>query len=141
MCVDPNEYYEDVAPSDWKAETPESCTELHRRAYCGHADAAFPVLFIALVGLVCSLQLLSPWLLLVALPVVFVLGLQLLVVSGQCLGLFLLRHSQRCRHAPEFRIPGSGDSGKPAADHGIKPMTSCPLMHFVSTNLAFSNAI
>lgn len=81
--ADPKQYYEDVAPSDWKPETPETCTELHRRAYCGHADAVFPVLFVALVGAACAFHLLSPGLLLVALPVVFVLGLQVLVVSGQ----------------------------------------------------------
>ena len=81
--ADPKHYYEDVAPSDWKPETPETCTELHRRAYCGHADVVFPVLFVALVGAACAFHLLSPGLLLVALPVVFVLGLQVLVVSGQ----------------------------------------------------------
>ncbi|KAA6418532.1 MAG: hypothetical protein FRX49_11478 [Trebouxia sp. A1-2] len=80
--LDPKQYYEEVAPSDWKPETPETCTELHRRAYCGHADAVFPVLFVALVGAACAFHLLSPGLLLVALPVVFVLGLQVLVVSG-----------------------------------------------------------
>jgi len=81
--ADPRHYYEDVAPSDWKPETPETCTELHRRAYCGYADAVFPVLFVALVGAACAFHLLSPGLLLVALPVVFVLGLQVVVVSGQ----------------------------------------------------------
>jgi len=81
--ADPKHYYEDVVPSDWKPETPETCTELHRRAYCGHADAVFPVLFVALVGAACAFHLLSPGLLLVALPVVFVLGLQVVVVSGQ----------------------------------------------------------
>ena len=81
--ADPKHYYEDVVPSDWKPETPETCTELHRRAYCGYADAVFPVLFVALVGAACAFHLLSPGLLLVALPVVFVLGLQVVVVSGQ----------------------------------------------------------
>ncbi|KAL0039743.1 hypothetical protein WJX77_006684 [Trebouxia sp. C0004] len=80
--LDPKHYYEDVTPSDWKPETPETCTELHRRAYCGHADAVFPVFFVALVGAVCAFHLLPPGLLLVALPVVFVLGLQVSVVSG-----------------------------------------------------------
>lgn len=83
MRAGPGEYYEDVAPSNWKPETPETCTELHRRAYCGHADAVFPALFVALVALACTFQLLSPGLLLVALPVVFVLGLQVIVVTGQ----------------------------------------------------------
>ena len=80
--ADPKQYYEDVAPSSWKPEAPETWLELHRRAYCGHADAAFPILFIALVAVACSFQLLAPWLLLTALPVVFVLGLQVMVISG-----------------------------------------------------------
>ena len=37
----------------------------------------------ALVGVACTFQLLTPGLLLAALPVVFVVGLQLIVVSGQ----------------------------------------------------------
>lgn len=82
LGADPKHYYEDVTPSDWKPETPETCTELHRRAYCGHADAVFPVLFVVLVGAACFFQWLSPGLLLLALPVVFVIGLQVLVVSG-----------------------------------------------------------
>ena len=41
------------------------------------------MLFVALVGLTCSFRLLPPGLLLAAVPVVFVLGLQLVVVSGQ----------------------------------------------------------
>ena len=81
-CADPAEYYEHVFPSDWKPETPETWIELHRRAYCGHADIAFPVLFFAMTGVVCFFQLLSPGLLLAALPVFFILGLQLLVISG-----------------------------------------------------------
>lgn len=79
----PRDYYEDVTPSSWEPETPETWLELHRRAYCGHADAAFPILFITLVGIACTFQLLRPGLLLAALPVVFVVGLQLMVVSGQ----------------------------------------------------------
>ena len=81
-CSDPKEYYEDVVPSSWKPEAPETWLELHRRAYCGHADAAFPVLYILLAAIACTFQLMSPGLLLAALPVAFVLGLQLLVVSG-----------------------------------------------------------
>ena len=69
-------------PSSWTPDPPETWLDLHRRAYCGHADAAFPVLFIALAGIACTSQLLAPGLLLAALPVVFVLGLQLMVVSG-----------------------------------------------------------
>lgn len=79
---DPKHYYEDVAPSSWMPEAPETWLELHRRAYCGHADAAFPILFFGLVALACSFQLLAPGLLLAALPVVFVVGLQGMVVSG-----------------------------------------------------------
>ena len=91
-CIaDPKQYYEDVPPSSWKPEAPETWLELHRRAYCGHADAAFPILFIALVALACSFQLLAPWLLLTALPVVFVLGLQVMVISG-ALAACLLSH-------------------------------------------------
>lgn len=85
--ADPKQYYEDVAPSSWTPEAPETCLELHRRAYCGHADAAFPVFFIALVAIACTFQLLSPGLLLAALPIVFVVGLQLMVVSGQLPGI------------------------------------------------------
>lgn len=85
MPAGAGQYYEDVAPSDWRPEPAESCTELHRRAYCSHADAAFPVLFVALVGLTCFLQLLSPGWLLLALPVTFLLGMQLLVVKGELL--------------------------------------------------------
>ncbi|KAL3143272.1 hypothetical protein ABBQ38_002117 [Trebouxia sp. C0009 RCD-2024] len=80
--LDPKQYYEDVAPSKWMPEAPETWLELHRRAYCGHADAAFPFLFVALVALACTSQLLSPGLLLAALPVVFVVGLQVMVISG-----------------------------------------------------------
>ena len=63
-------------------EAPETWLELHRRAYCGHADAAFPIVFMALVALACTSQLLAPGLLLAALPVVFVMGLQVMVISG-----------------------------------------------------------
>ena len=84
--ADPKEYYEDVVPSSWKPEAPETWLELHRRAYCGHADAAFPILFIAVVAVACSFQLLAPWLLLTALPVAFVLGLQVMVISGASAG-------------------------------------------------------
>ena len=81
-CADPAEYYEHVLPSDWKPEAPETWIELHRRAYCGHADVVFPVLFFAVTGVVCFFNLLSPGMLLAALPVFFIFELQLLVISG-----------------------------------------------------------
>ena len=97
MCsADPKQYYEDVAPSSWKPEAPETWLELHRRAYCGHADAAFPILFIALVAIACSFQLLAPWLLLTALPVVFVVGLQCMVISGAPAARLLSHCLSRC---------------------------------------------
>ena len=53
----------------------------------------------ALVGIACFLQLLSPGLLLLALPIAFLLGMQLLVVKGQLMNLSLLMLSmqQACR--------------------------------------------
>ncbi len=83
--ADPGQSYEHVPPSDWKPEAPETWIELHRRAYCSHMDAAFPVLSFVTIASVCSFRLLSPGLLMPALPVMFVLGVQLFVISGGCM--------------------------------------------------------
>ncbi|DBA65493.1 TPA: hypothetical protein ACH3X2_003202 [Trebouxia sp. C0005] len=66
--ADPGQSYEHVPPSDWKPEAPETWIELHRRAYCSHMDAAFPVLSFVTIASVFSFRLLSPGLLMPALP-------------------------------------------------------------------------
>ena len=81
--ADPRVYYEYVEPSSWQPEPEETCLELHRRAYCGGLDAAFPLLFVAGAAAVCHWRLIPLGWLLVALPVTFVLGVWLLVVRGE----------------------------------------------------------
>ena len=83
QCADPRVYYEYVEPSSWQPEPEETCLELHRRAYCGGLDAAFPLLFVAGAAAVCHWRLVPLGWLLAALPVVFVLGVWLLVVRGE----------------------------------------------------------
>ena len=72
-----------MEPSSWQPEPEETCLELHRRAYCGGLDAAFPLLLVAGTAAVCHWRLVPLGWLLVALPVVFVLGVWLLVVRGE----------------------------------------------------------
>ena len=80
---DPRTYYEHVQPSDWRPEHPDTCIELHRKAYCGHGDAAFPFLYFAILSSLCYWHLLPFWgICLVVLPL-FVLGMQLLVFKGK----------------------------------------------------------
>jgi hypothetical protein len=81
--LDPQTYYEHVAPSNWKPPEGDSCLALYRRAYCGYGDAALPPLYFAIVGAICYWQLLPLWGLLLTLLPLLGFGIHFLVFKGK----------------------------------------------------------
>lgn len=80
--LNPQTYYEQVAPSQWKPPEGDSCTTLYRRAYCGYGDAALPPLYFSVVGAICYWQLLPLWGLLAIMLPLLGLGIHFLVFKG-----------------------------------------------------------
>ena len=78
-ALDPRSYYEAVPPSTWRpgnGDDDAGCLELHRRAHCGRADAAFPPLWAAGVAALAWSRLLPFWLLAVVAAASLAFGLR-----------------------------------------------------------------
>ena len=82
---DPSWYYESVPPSSWEPPQQDTCLELYRKAYCGRADVAFPILWLAGLTLLCWSQTMPLWaIVLVAIPL-FIGGVHLFIIKGEWL--------------------------------------------------------
>ena len=68
--------------SAWEPPEADSCVSLYRRAYGGYCDAIFPPAFIQLFAIICAYKLLPWWAILLALPLTFMAGVQLILIKG-----------------------------------------------------------
>eukprot|EP00775_Hariotina_reticulata_P008922 gene8922-9099_t len=78
-------YYEAVTPSSWRpgdadADYPADYLELYRRAYCTHADALFPPVWLGLMAAAVHSQALPLWQLLLLGAMSFWVGLYVMAV-------------------------------------------------------------